>query len=255
MRQGRRVNWKALLRSWDVQQESFNPLRERRFHVMLDVLAATVPKRFTVLDLGSGPGSLSVRILRRFPGARVVAVDYDPVTRRIGEGALGSMGGRLQWVDAKLGAPGWTARLPAKKFDAAVSTTALHWLEEDDLRRLYRDLGRLLRPGGVFLNGDHLPWGSEARGLAKLAEKVRKVRFRGVRLDHEWAAWTDWWKDAEKIPALQPYFAEQKRRSAKHPRHGDTTLAVHEEALKRAGFREVAVLWQDVTNRILYARR
>jgi len=247
--------WTALLKSWDAQQESFNPLRERRFHVMLDALAASLPRRFTVLDLGSGPGSLSVRILRRFPSARVIAVDYDPVTLRIGQGALGRFGGRLTWVDAKLGSPGWTDRLPVKRVDAAVSTTALHWLPRAALTSLYRDLGRLLRPGGVFLNGDHLPWGPRDRELYHFAERMRRVRFHGASPTQEWTAWKDWWDAAKKIPALRPYFDEHERRSAAHPHTGDITLAVHEAALRRAGFRVVGVIWQDVTNRVLFARR
>jgi SAM-dependent methyltransferase len=248
-------NWRRLLEGWDAQQEDFNPDRERRFSVMFDALAASLPRRFVALDLGSGPGSLSVRLLRRFPAARVIAIDYDPVTRRIGEGALGSYGGRLRWVDAKLGSPGWTERLPERRVDAAVSTTALHWLPAADLRRLYRDLRGIVRPGGVFLNGDHLPWGREDRGLERLAEGVRRVRFHGVRLDREWTAWREWWEAAEKIPALKPYFAERKRRSAQHPRTREVTLRVHVDALRRAGFRDIGVIWQDLTNRVLFARR
>jgi trans-aconitate methyltransferase len=248
-------NWKTLLESWDAQQESFNPDRERRFSAMLDVLAATVPRRFTALDLGCGPGSLSVRILRRFPGARVIAVDYDPVTARIGQGALGTFEGRLAWVDAKLGVRGWTHALPRRRVDAALSTTALHWLPAPDLRKLYRDLARLLPRGGVFLNGDHLPWGSEAPVFRDLAEKVRKIRHRGIPLGQEWKAWETWWESAEKVPALRPYFAERERRSAQHPRREEVPFAFHVKALRRAGFRDVDVIWQDLTNRVLFARR
>ena len=222
---------------------------------MLDVLEATIGRRFTALDLGSGPGSLSARMLRRFPAARVVAVDYDPVVRRIGEGALGTAGGRLSWVDAKLGRPGWTDSLPRKRYDAAVSTTALHWLTKPYLFSLYRDLARLLRRGGVFLNGDHLPWDAGSPGLARLAEKVRRQRMRGAVLGTEWSAWKEWWDAAERIPALRPYFAERGRRSAQHPRHGDIALSVHEAALRRAGFRDIGVIWQELTDRVLFARR
>jgi trans-aconitate methyltransferase len=256
MGSGRREpDWVSLLKSWDAQQESFNPERDRRFSAMLDAVGATTSKRFTALDLGSGPGSLSLRLLRRFPGARVIAVDYDPVTLRIGEGALGNYGGRLTWVDAKLGARGWTDRLPRRKVDVVVSTTALHWLPRSGLRTLYKDLGRILRPGGVFLNGDHLPWGTASRGLSRLAESVRRERFEGATLDDEWTAWRKWWERAEKIPALRPYFEEHKRRAAQHPHQGDLPLSVHENALRRAGFRELAVIWQDFENRILFARR
>jgi len=124
----RAPDWKDWLERWDRQQEAFNPTREARFDAMMDVLEVRLGRRFRVLDLGCGPGSFSQRILRRFPAARVVAVDYDPVVRQIGQGALGTMGGRLTWVDAKLGAPGWRRALPPGRFDGAVSTTALHWL-------------------------------------------------------------------------------------------------------------------------------
>lgn len=250
-------SWQSLLRSWDAQQESFNPLREQRFRVMFRALEASVPKRFTALDLGSGPGSLSVRLLHRFPLAHVVAVDYDPVALRIGRGALGNFGGRLTWVDAKMGAPGWTDQLARgqRKFDAALSTTALHWLERPNLEALYRDLARLLRRGGVFLNGDHLPWDHRSKGLQRLARKVLRQRLRGGPPGAEWKAWRDWWDAAKKIPALRPCFEEQGKRASLHPRHGGIALSVHEAALRRAGFRDVGVIWQDFTNRVLFARR
>jgi SAM-dependent methyltransferase len=254
-RKPRDPDWAELLRGWDLQQESFNPDRERQFTAMLDVLGATVPKRFTALDLGSGPGPLSARILRRFPSARAVAVDYDPVTLRIGEGALGDFGGRLTWVDAKLGARRWTDRLPRRRIDAAVSTTALHWLTPAGLRALYRDLGRRLPRGGVFLDGDYLPWGPREQGLHRLATAVYRHRRAGTAPGTEWTAWTRWWSTAERIPALRPYFAERKRRAAHHPKQATLSLDFHEDALRRAGFREVGVVFQDHENRILFARR
>jgi len=253
----RGTNWRALLARWDAQQEDYLPQRERRFEVMFDVVEATVGRRFTAVDLGAGPGSLSVRLLRRFPSARAVAVDYDPVTRRIGEGALGTLGGRLTWVDARLGAPGWTDRLPPRRLDAALSTTALHWLTPRELGRLYRDLARILPRGGVFLNGDHLPWGPRAPGLAELAERVRALRRRrrGRGRSGGWSAWRAWWADAEKVPALAPYFAEQERRAARHPRHGDLPLEFHVAALRAAGFRDVGTVWGGFGEWVLFARR
>lgn len=250
-----RTDWKRWLRRWDAQQESFNPLREQRFSAMFDVLEATQPGRFRALDLGSGPGSLSVRLLRRFPRATVVAVDYDPVALRVGQGALGDSGGRLTWVDAKLGASGWRSSLPPGPYDAALSTTALHWLPARPLRVLYQDIRKLLRPRGVLVNGDHLPWGREAPQFSRLSEQVRKVRFRGASLDSEWAAWRGWWRDAERVRELKPLFRVREERASQHPRTGDTSLALHLQALRRAGFRHVGVVWQDFENRVVCAIR
>ncbi len=253
----RRPNWSEWLDRWDRQQESFNPAREARFTAMMDVLEAKLGRRFTLLDLGSGPGSLSARILGRFPAARSVAVDYDPVVRQVGEGALGTFGGRLAWVDAKLGAPGWTHELPRHRFDAAVSTTALHWLTPRDLSRLYLDLGRLLRRGGVFLNGDYLPWDPTDRDLAGLGRKHVRLYLRRQRSTprDEWRGWKQWWTAARKVPALREAFAEHDRREAGHPRERQVTLSYHVRRLKAAGFRTVTVVWQIFENRILFAVR
>jgi SAM-dependent methyltransferase len=251
----RSTNFKEWLRRWDAQQESFNPDRERRFAAMFDVLEATVRDRPRVLDLGSGPGSLSARLLRRFPRATVVAVDYDPVVLRIGRGALGTHGGRLTWVDAKLGAPGWTRELPEGRFDAALSTTALHWLGAPELRRLYADLGRRIRRGGIFLNGDRLPWNDRARTFGRIAERVRRQRRGGRNARAGWEEWQRWWRLAERDPVLGPLFTERERRHSQHPRTGDLDLDVHLRALRRAGFREVAVVWADLDDRVLCAVR
>jgi SAM-dependent methyltransferase len=253
-RSSRRPNWTAWLRSWDRQQESFNPTREQRFELMFDVLEAHLGTRFTAIDLGCGPGSLSARLLRRFPRAKVVAVDYDPVVRQIGEGALGDQGGRLMWVDAKLGATGWTKALPVRRVDAAVSTTALHWLTETDLGRLYRDLGRLVRRGGVFLNGDDLP-SPPGSPMARLAREALDLRYSRKDRAAAWAAWKIWWRNARREPALRAAFREHRRRRASHPTRASSSLAFHEASLRLAGFRTVGTVFQIFENRVLYAER
>jgi len=252
-----RDGWLRWYRSWERQQERLNRNRERRFRAMLDVLAANLPARFTALDLGSGPGSLSVRLLERFPRARCVALDFDPVIQRIGQGAFGSFGGRLTWQRADLGADGWDRELPARRYDAAVSTTALHWLERPRLRHLYRALARRLRPGGVLVNGDRLPWGEDRPDLAGLAETVRSLRLAraGLRTGESWKLWEAWWERARADRELGPLFADRGERSVVHPRHDDLPLSVHVAALRRAGFRSVDVVWRDFEDTILLARR
>src|SRR5207302_7111844 len=70
----------AWIDRWEAQQERYLTDREERFTVMFDALEAAVGSGpVTVLDLGCGPGSLAVRLLARFPQARVIGVDIDPV--------------------------------------------------------------------------------------------------------------------------------------------------------------------------------
>jgi SAM-dependent methyltransferase len=157
------LDWQDWMHRYDQQQSTYLPDREKRFTVMLDVLETLLPKHFVALDLACGPGSISQRLLSRFPQARSVAVDIDPILLLLGQQVLGDMQGRLRWVEADISEPSWHSRLGEEQVDAVVTTTALHWLHAGSLVELYRQLGVLVRPGGVFLNGDgfgfapHLP--------------------------------------------------------------------------------------------------
>ena len=95
---------RAWLERWEAQQSGIIGVREERFAVMLEVLGATfdVDDDFTVVDLGSGPAGISLRVLDRFPKARSVAIDFDPVLLAIGRDAHGDHGGRLAWVERDL---------------------------------------------------------------------------------------------------------------------------------------------------------
>ena len=195
-------------------------------------------------------------MLRRFPRARCVAVDRDPVGLTIGPKAVGSHGGRLRWVDADLGAPGWAANLGRPRFDAALSTTALHWLEPPRLRQLYRDLSRRIRPGGVVLNGDYLAWPARQHRMRSLVEAVRALRVSRKRSAEEWKAWEDWWRKAERTPGLGAAFAERHRRfPSTHPHPKSVDVEFHLRAFRDAGFREAGIVWQAFENRVLVAIR
>jgi trans-aconitate methyltransferase len=112
---------------WDRQQEVYMADREERFTALIDAVetAAGRPDPL-VIDLGCGPGSLSVRLLDRLPAATVVAVDADPVTLSLGRAAHAGRPG-LRFADVDLRAPGWESGLglePGQLADAVVSTTA-----------------------------------------------------------------------------------------------------------------------------------
>src|SRR5262245_42627401 len=123
---------------WDRQQEGYLPEREDRFTAIVDAVeAGTGRPDPLIIDLGCGPGSLSVRLLDRLPGATVVAVDADPVLLALGKAAYGERDG-LRFVRADLADPGWVGKLRLDRpADAAVSTTALHWMSGEDLAVMY----------------------------------------------------------------------------------------------------------------------
>jgi SAM-dependent methyltransferase len=259
---------------WDRQQEESLPDREDRFTALIDAVEeGTGRPDPLVLDIGCGPGSLGVRLLNRLPGATVIGIDADPVSLALGQAAYPDLPG-LRFTDLDLRIPGWSARLGLdpktpktpktpkspkaprgqRAADVAVSTTALHWLPEPDLRAMYAELATVLRPGGLLLDGDHFSLDAkESPMLARLdlALRRREDQRRFPRGHAE--SWSGWWEAAAADPALAAHVAERKRRRVDAGHHGTESnqLATHVEALKAAGFAEVGTLWQRGDNRLL----
>src|SRR5258708_35788108 len=99
-----------------------------------------------------------------------MAVDLDTVLLTIGRKALGDMDGRLLWIEADIRDPAWLSLLDVTQVDAVLTTTALHWLQPEALLPLYQQLATLIRPGGLFLNGDHLRLPPQQPSLQDLPE-------------------------------------------------------------------------------------
>ncbi len=243
-------NWIA---SWDLQQERYIERREERFTVIGDVLAETIRPEGIILDLACGPGSLGSRLAGRFPRARVIGLDLDPVllslARTVHEGDA-----RRSFIETDLRVPSWIDpyRGQLEGIDAVVSTTALHWLESHELMRVYRDLARCLRPGGVLVNGDHVAPEPGPRLLDRIGstQKERAERLADARGA---ASWEGWWEEIAADPAYAELYRERKRRYAS--RHGEEplTLSFHLAALRQAGFAEAGVVWQRWDDTVMVA--
>ena len=169
------------------------------------------------------------------------------------------MTGSLSFVEADLAKPGWSAALGLDRpADAAVSTTALHWLHPDAPASLYAELAQILRPGGVLLDGDHLREDEAAAPtLVRLGQALNE-REEHRRAPHGHPEdWRAWWTAAESDPALAALMAEREQRPPTSDHHGSPSglLATHVDALRAAGFAEIGTLWQRGDNRLLCAVR
>jgi SAM-dependent methyltransferase len=231
-------------------------MREQRFIAMADALEARWGTKFTALDLGCGPGSLSARMLDRFPGAHMVGIDYDPVLLHLGRNAYGRCGGRMAWVEADLRRPSWIEKLPGIRYHAAVSTTAIHWLPQSRTRALYRELRGLLRPGGLLLNGEHLPFDPALPRLGRIADGASHLLRARSHSQQKALGWREWWASLKRVPELGPLFRirEERYPDADHHEHA-ATAADHIAWMRAAGFRESGLLWQHMDDFIIAGLR
>ena len=225
--------------------------------MMIGLVREVVGSMPNVLDLGSGPGSLAARVVDMLPGARVVAIDADPFLLELGRQAVGERGGSIRWVEADLRSDSWVeAARSLGPVDAALSTTALHWLSPGEQADLFARLAGLIRLGGVFVNGDHLTFDQDQQRIATAAKALQEEEAERDSAVHPAETWSEWWQAVDEEPAFAALMAERRSRWGGHPdyRSAGQALAM-EAALKQARFTEVGTIWQHFDNRVLVAVR
>jgi len=98
-----------------------------------------------VLELGVGTGETARRVLERHPGASWTAIDAN-------EAMLGRAREALPDADLRRGR--LEDPLPEGPFDLVVSSLAVHHLDGEGKRDLFRRVHDVLRPSGAFVLGD-----------------------------------------------------------------------------------------------------
>jgi SAM-dependent methyltransferase len=240
-------------RSWDELEENLVADREPRLRVLVDVVEAMAGTAPTVADLACGPGAITRRLLDRLPLACSIAVDVDPVLLAIASATFAD-DDRVRMVRADLNDPAWVDGLPEAQVDAVLTATALHWLPEDAVRRLYRDLAGVVRRGGVVAHTEQMPLAQTPRlesALAKI-EQRRRASSEDRR-----ARWDAWWEKAASDPALEVAMAQ---RHAVFPTSYPTEefsppADWHIAALRDAGFTEAGVVWRSGVGAVIAAVR
>ena len=124
------------------------PRRAEGEAVLVEQVAADARR---ILDLGTGDGRLLGLLERDRPDTLGVGLDCSaPMLAAARERFRGD--GRIELVAHDLAEP-----LPELgRFDAVVSSMAIHHLEHERKRSLYGEVFDLLEPGGVFANFEHV---------------------------------------------------------------------------------------------------
>ena len=142
-------------------------------------VAAAYP-RGTLLEIGSGPGRLAVRLAREVPNLAVIGVDIsDAMVERAARRATGAgLSERVRFEVGDVGA----LPLSDGEFDGVVSTLSLHhW--PDPVRGL-SEIHRVLKPGGEARIYDLAHWlWRPAQGDDRLAQIAAASPFGGGNVE------------------------------------------------------------------------
>ncbi|MCI4333500.1 MAG: class I SAM-dependent methyltransferase [Thermoplasmata archaeon] len=182
-------------------------------------------RKFRVLELGIGTGTLSMRLLARYSHAELVGVDLSKRMIALSKTKTRRYRERVALVQGDL------SDFPTDApYDAVVSSLAIHHLENAEKWALFRKIRKALAPGGYFGDADdHLP-----------EDPVFDSRFGQVAQELMGSA---------QPGALQKAWHEHERFD--HP----CTLSDELVHLEKAGFAHVDVPWRFFGQAVVWAYR
>jgi trans-aconitate 2-methyltransferase len=124
-------------REWDAQ--TYDEVSDPQFNWGMEVLERLELRGAeTVVDAGCGSGRVTEQLLERLPRGRVIAVDGSAAMVEKAEERLGDRADYLVSDLVELTLP--------EPVDMVFSTATFHWISDHD--RLFRQIRRVLRPGG-----------------------------------------------------------------------------------------------------------
>ena len=217
--------WDARAREYD----AFARLGIPRYDEMLGQLVRSLPESVaTILELGCGTGALTERLLERFAGVRLRALDASPQMLDVARERLAKRhpGAAVELQVAEFEA---LAAGP-EHFDLLTSSMALHHVREK--APFYSVLRASLAPGGYLIFADE---------LTALAPHVETLHWNG-------------WLDFARRPG---HLSEaQIAETLEHIEQLDhyETLPNQLALLSGAGFAEVDCVWRYLNYAIFTAR-
>ncbi len=194
------------------------------YNEMLEALINAIPddkEELKILDLGCGTGNITQKVLERFPHARVTCLDLSENMIEIAKYKLSEY--EIEYIVGD-----FTEVELTKKYDAIVSSLALHHIPNDEEKeKMYKSIYEALENRGVFYNADVIKANSQYNEKLNSQISVRDMKENGVTekeiTEHKGK------RDANDIP---------------------TTLYNHIKMLDNVGFREIDVIWKYYSNAV-----
>lgn len=233
----------------------FVPQREMQMQVLTGLVPQPdldKPGSFQILELCCGEGLLAEALITGYPGAYYTGLDGSPEMLRLAAVRLDELlrvekkttGGRYRFAEFDLASRDW--RTGETRYQAVVSSLAVHHLDGEEKQTLFEDVFTMLNPGGALLIADiiqpshRLGWDLAAEAwdavVKQRVEQIGKNQASWGEIDpiefFEREGWNTFrYFDPEDIDKPSPLFDQLKW-------------------LEKAGFSAVDVFWMEAGHAI-----
>ncbi len=233
-------DWKSWVIRWERMQERYLVKRNERFEVIARLIQDTQPSLTGIIDLGCGTGSLMLHLLKMLPDVHVLGIDMDPTLLPLARKRTVQFGERAHLIQTDLRTQTWTETLP-EPANAVVSATALHWLAPEQLKQLYTRLALILKPGGIFLNADHL---TSDNPLIQHSWQCQREKMREAERDPSADDWTGFLNAYLEALGKNARTIREQALGLWEGSDEGLPLVWHLDQLREAGFSSVDCFWR-----------
>jgi tRNA (cmo5U34)-methyltransferase len=195
-------------------------------YVLINAIPFNSEKKLEVLDLGSGTGHGMLLTLKKFANAKVTGVDFSHRMILKSKKNLNKLLRRATLVEAN-----FNEKEINQKYDAIVSSVAIHNSIHEQKRVLFKKIFNSLNKDGVFINGDFIE--GESSEINEHYKNIYKDYLEKNLKGHELKVWL------------------------KHAFEEDLPMRLSEQfkILREIGFKDIKLIWQFNNEAIYVARK
>lgn len=140
----------AIAKDYDKQRQLFIPCFDDFYGMAIEGLTLTMEEP-TILDIGAGTGLLTEMVLQKYPSAHVELIDISSEMLQVAENRL-KVYPNVIIINSDIN----DIPLKGNRYDAIVSSLAIHHLTDNDKIKLYHKIFHGLKNNGIFIHAEQV---------------------------------------------------------------------------------------------------
>lgn len=203
------------------------PSYDEIFSIALELIPFDETEAIQVLDLGAGTGLFSEHVFAKYPRAEFVLYDLAPKMLAMARERFRQYAKQFEYVEID-----YRDFQSTKKYNLVISSLSIHHLTNGEKKKLFGQVYRSLKDGGVFINVDQI---------------------KGPTQDMQNFYWTNWLKQVRAKGALENQIQASIDRRTKYDK--DALLVDQLHWLSDAGFVNVDCIYKNYFIGVFFAKK
>ena len=135
---------------YDMMQSIVIPKKDEMLDVIMSMIPFESDKLIKIMEIGSGLGALTKKLLDKYPEANILCLDGSEEMIRNGKERLKDFQEKIRFQQINFNNPKWIDGIEGK-FDLICSSLTLHYLATRRRKDFFKEISGILKKNGVFI--------------------------------------------------------------------------------------------------------